>query len=759
MTKKQDDLKVTKRDGTYEDIDLDKIHAVLFWATEDLTGVSVSDIEMYSQLQFYDKIKTTTIQDILIRSAADLISEATPNYQYVAARLINFNLRKEVFDQFEPIPLLELVKKNIERDVYDAGVLDKYTDEEWARMDKMLKHDRDFNLTFAAMEQMMGKYLVQDRVNGTKYETPQYLYIMIAATLFSDYPKETRMRYIKDYYNAISTFKLSLPTPIMAGARTKTKQFSSCVKIECDDTLDSIATTGDCILKYVSKKAGIGLGAGRIRAEGSPIRGGETRHTGVIPFYRKFQWDVKSCSQGGVRGGAATLYIPIWHAEIQDVLVLKNNKGTEDNRVRRLDYGIQFNKLMYERLIKGEHITLFSPHDVPDLYDAFFEDQEKFEELYVKYEAKRSIKKTKVSATELFNTFTMERKDTGRMYFMNVDHCNTHSSFDEKVAPVRMSNLCAEITLPTKPLQSVDDENGEIALCTLSAVNLGTINELSDLEPICDLAVRSLDALLSYQDYPIKAAEISTLARRSLGVGVINYAYYLAKNGVKYSDDSALDLTNKTFEAIQYYLIKASVNLAKEVGACEWFDQTKYSKGILPIDTYKSDIDDLVGKELQLDWEWLRQEVLTHGMRNSTLSALMPSETSSQIANATNGIEPPRAYVSIKGSKDNVSKQVVPEYSRLKNKYELLWDQRSPKGYIKLVGVMQKYVDQSISGNTSYNPAFYPGEQVPMSELLGDMLLAYKVGWKTAYYNNTYDGQTDEVDVDDDNDCGDACKI
>lgn len=756
-------LTVTKRNGNVEPLDLNKIHSILFWGTEGITGVSVSDIEMYSKIQFYDGIKTSTIHNIMTESCADLISEDAPNYQYVAARLMNFNLRKEVLNQFECIPLLDLVNKNIERGVYDPDILSKYTEDDWARLDKFIKHDRDMTLTYAAMKQFLGKYLVQDRVTKRHYETPQYLYMMVAATLFADYPEDTRMKYVKDYYDAISTFQISLPTPIMSGVRTKERQFSSCVKIECDDTLESIIATSGSIIRYISRRAGIGIGAGRIRPENSPVDGGAKRHTGLLPFYKLFQSAVKSCSQGGVRGGAATLFLPLWHAQIEDVLVLKNNKGSEDNRVRRLDYGIQFNKLMYQRLIQGSHITLFSPAEVPDLYDAFFENQPLFEELYHKYENDDSLKfRKKVSATELFNVFCQERKDTGRMYYMNVDHCNVHSSFIESIAPVRQSNLCVEITLPTVPLRSLDDELAEIALCTLSAVNLGIIKSLSDLKQICNLAVRGLDAILDYQDYPMEAARRSTINRRPLGIGVINYAYYLAKNNVRYSDDSALQLTNETFEAFQYYLIEASVDLAKEQGPCAWFDQTKYSQGILPIDTYKRDVDGLVGSELKLDWESLRANVLKHGMRNSTLSSLMPSETSSQIANGTNGIEPPRALVSIKGSKDNMSKQVVPEIARLKNRYELLWDQKSPKGYIKLVGVMQKYIDQSISGNTSYAPHHFPDGKVPMSVLMEDMLLAYKYGWKTAYYNNTFDGQSDneeQFNKDTDNDCGDSCTI
>lgn len=757
---------VVKRNGEREKLDLDKVHNVLYWATENITGVSVSDVEMNSKIQFFDGIKTTDIHNTLIKAAADLISEDTPNYQYVAARLMVFHLRKRVLGQFDPIPLKYFVAKNVERGLYDASIYEYYSDEEFDAMDKIVKHHRDLDFTYAAMKQLEGKYLVQDRTTKEIYETPQYAYIMIAATIFATYPKETRMQYIKEFYDLVSTFKVSLPTPIMAGVRTPQRQYSSCVLIECDDTLDSIGATSTAIMKYVSQKAGIGIGGGRIRGEGSRIGKGHAVHTGVTPFYRLFQSSVKSCSQGGVRGGSATLYAPIWHQEIEEILVLKNNKGTEDNRVRRLDYGIQFNGFLYQRFLDDGYITLFSPHDVPDLYDAFFEDQEKFAQLYVKYENDRKTKKRKVKARELIADFINERVETGRIYFMNVDHSNTHSSF---TVPVRMSNLCCEITLPTKPLQHIHDEEGEISLCTLSAINLGSVNlnNLDDIEQRARLTVRALDQLLDYQKYPVRAAELTTKARRPLGIGVINLAYYLAKNDCRYSDDSGLQLVHDTFEALMFYLLKASMELAKEKGACEWFHETKYAKGILPIDTYKKDIDSLVDPTLKLDWEWLREEIKTHGLRNSTLMALMPSETSAQIANATNGIEPPRALVSVKESKNGVVRQVVPEIAKLKNKYELLWDMPSMEGYIKLVGVMQKFVDQAISGNTSYNPQHYGG-RVPMSVLLKDFLMCYKYGWKTGYYHNTFDGKGESDDDlpplpleelnSSDDDC-DSCKI
>ena len=616
------------------------------------------------------------------------------------------------------------------------------------------------DFSYAAVKQLEGKYLVQNRVTGEIYESPQFLYILVAACLFSKYPKDTRLDYIKRFYDAVSTFKISLPTPIMSGVRTPTRQFSSCVLIECDDSLDSINATASAIVRYVSQRAGIGINAGRIRGLGSPIRGGEAFHTGCIPFYKYFQTAVKCCSQGGVRGGAATLFYPLWHTEVESLLVLKNNRGVEENRVRHMDYGVQINKLMYQRLIKGGDITLFSPSDAPGLYDAFFADQDKFEQLYVKYEQDPSIRKKTLKAVDLFSLMMQERAGTGRIYIQNVDHCNTHSPFDPSVAPVRQSNLCLEIALPTKPLNNVDDEEGEIALCTLSAFNLGAIEKLEDLEEMADLAVRALDALLDYQDYPLKAAMKGSMNRRTLGIGVINYAYYLAKNGARYSDGSGLALTHRTFEAIQYYLLKASVQLAREFGPCPAFNETTYAQGILPIDTYKKDLDVLCNEPLHLDWEILREEIRTVGLRNSTLTALMPSETSSQISNATNGIEPPRGLVSVKASKDGILKQVVPEYHRLKDQYELLWKQPSVDGYLQLVGIMQKFVDQAISANTNYDPARFEGNKVPMKQLLKDLLTAYKYGLKTLYYHNTRDGADDaQTDLQDDGCAGGACKI
>ncbi|MBA0209426.1 class 1a ribonucleoside-diphosphate reductase subunit alpha [Pectobacterium brasiliense] len=757
-------LLVTKRDGSKEKINLDKIHRVITWAAEGLHNVSVSQVELRSHIQFYDSIKTSDIHETIIKAAADLISRESPDYQYLAARLAIFHLRKKAYGQFEPPALLTHVTKMVELGKYDKHLLEDYSPEEFAQMDAFIDHWRDMNFSYAAVKQLEGKYLVQNRVTGDIYESAQFLYILVAACLFSGYPRETRLDYVKRFYDAISTFKISLPTPIMAGVRTPTRQFSSCVLIECGDSLDSINATSSAIVKYVSQRAGIGINAGRIRALGSPIRGGEAFHTGCIPFYKHFQTAVKSCSQGGVRGGAATLFYPLWHLEVESLLVLKNNRGVEGNRVRHLDYGVQLNKLMYQRLVKGEDITLFSPSDVPGLYDAFFADQDEFERLYVQYEQDDSIRKQRIKAVELFSLMMQERASTGRIYIQNVDHCNTHSPFDPQIAPVRQSNLCLEIALPTKPLNDVNDENGEIALCTLSAFNLGAINSLDDLEELATLAVRALDALLDYQDYPITAAERGAMGRRTLGIGVINFAYYLAKNGVRYSDGSANGLTHKTFEAIQYYLLKASNVLAREQGACPWFNETTYSQGILPIDTYKRDLDAICNEPQHLDWEALRNDIKAYGLRNSTLSALMPSETSSQISNATNGIEPPRGHISVKASKDGILRQVVPEYETLKDAYELLWDMPNNDGYLQLVGLMQKFVDQAISSNTNYDPSRFPSGRVPMKQLLKDLVTAYKFGVKTLYYQNTRDGAEDVQDdllaePQDDGCEGGACKI
>ena len=758
---------IRKRNGDKEPLDLEKMHKVVFFACDGIAGVSPSEVEIRSHLQFYNDITSSDIQETLIKAAADLITEDTPNYQWVAGRLINYHLRKMVYNQYEPWHLQKVIDKNIELGFYDPEITDKYTAEEIDQANSYIKHTRDEDIAYVGMEQFRGKYLVQNRATGIVYETPQIAYMMIAMTLFSDYPAETRMRWVKDYYDATSRFVISLPTPIMAGLRTPQRQFSSCVLVETDDSLDSINATSSSIVKYVSQKAGIGIGAGSIRAIGSPIRKGDATHTGVIPFYKLFQSAVKSCSQGGVRGGAATLYYPIWHLEVEDLLVLKNNKGTEDNRVRHMDYGVQFNKLMYERLLTGGNITLFSPNDVPGLYNTFFTDQDKFKELYEKAEKDTSIRKKEIRASELFAMFMEERKNTGRVYLMNVDHANTHGAFIEDVAPIKQSNLCCEIDLPTKPLTDFTDPEGEISLCTLSAINWGKIKSPEDFEKPCTLAVRALDALLDYQKYPVLAAELSTLKRRPVGIGIINFAYWLAKNDTNYQDPN-LELVDEWAEAWSYYLIKASADLAEEQGAIPGNKETKYGHGITPNQTYKKELDELVPHVERMDWEGLREKLKDTGIRNSTLMALMPAETSAQISNSTNGIEPPRSFVSVKQSKHGVLKQVVPGYPYMKNAYDLLWDQKSPEGYLKIMAVLQKYIDQGISVNTSYNPTFYEDEKIPMSTMLQHLVMFYKYGGKQLYYFNTFDGQGElefkeeetalEMGITDDEDC-DACVI
>ena len=735
-------INVIKRDGKKEPLDIEKFHKVITWACESIYGVSVSEVAIKSHIQFYDKIKTTDIQETAIKAAAELITEENINYQYVAGRLVSYHLRKEVYNDYNPIPLLEHIKHVVKEGYYDAEVLKLYTEAEIDELGGFIEHDRDNLMTYAAMEQFRGKYLVKNRVTGKFYETPQMAYMLIAMTLFSKYKKD-RLKWVKDYYDGISLFDISLPTPIMAGVRTPQRQFSSCVLVETDDSLDSINATASAIVKYVSQKAGIGIGGGAIRAINSPIRNGDASHTGVIPFYKLFQSAVKSCSQGGVRGGAATLYYPIWHLEAEDLLVLKNNKGTEDNRVRHMDYGVQFNKVMYERLITGGVITLFSPHDVPDLYQAFFTDVDKFRELYEKAERNTKLRKKQIPAIELFSAFVQERKDTGRIYLMNVDHANDHGSFIN--APIHQSNLCCEITLPTKPLKDINDEEGEIALCTLSAINWGKIKTPADFERPCTLAVRALDALLDYQSYPVKAAVTSTKKFRPLGVGIINLAYWMAMNDMTYTNPN-LVMIDEFAQAWSYYLIKASADLAKEQGQLGAPDNVKYSKGILPIDTYKRDVDDLVEPREYMPWEELREQLKVTGIRNATLMALMPAETSALISNSTNGIEPPRALLSTKQSKDGVLKQVVPNLKKLKNKYELLWDIKSPEGYLKICAVLQKYIDQAISVNTTYNPKFYPDEKIPLSEIMKHILMHYKYGGKTLYYFNTND-QSGEIEV------------
>lgn len=751
-------IKVKKRDGHFEPLDIAKIHRVVEWAADGL-DVSSSQVEINSHIQFYNGISTTDIHETLVKSAADLISTEYPDYQYMAARLALFHIRKIAYGDYTPPHLFDHVKKMCELGWYDKEIITYYSKEEFNELNDYIVHDRDLSFAYAGIKQMEAKYLVQNRLDKKPLESPQVAFMLIGACVFSGYPKETRMDYVKKFYDSLSKFNISLPTPVMAGVRTPTRQYSSCVTIESGDSLDSINASTSAIVKYISQRAGIGINGGRIRALGSEIRGGEAVHTGVIPFWKMFQAAVKSCSQGAIRGGAATLYYPIWHLEVESLIVLKNNRGVEDNRIRQLDYGIQLNKLMYTRLINDEDITLFSPHSVKGMYDAFFNDQKLFEKLYTEAENDPLIPKKKIPARDLFSLLMSERANTGRIYIMNVDHCNTHSSFDELVAPIHMSNLCTEITLPTKPLENINDEEGLISLCTLAGINLGKIEKLEDLEEGCDLLVRSLDELLSYQNYPIPAAKRATELYRSLGIGVINFAYYLTKNGKRIKDGSGLELTHQTFEALQYYLLKSSVQLAKEKGTCLGFKDTKYARGILPIDTYKKDIDAFAPFDLKYDWESLREEIQEFGLRNATLSTQFPSESSSQVSNATNGIDIPRSPLTIKASKDGILKQIVPEYEKLKDQYEYLWDDNNNQGFLKIVAIIQKFMDQAISTNARYNPAMMPNGKVPMKLMLQELLLAYKWGVKTLYYHHTNDGSNDTQDSLDDGCAGGACKL
>ena len=735
--------KVVKRNGNTESLDLDKIHNMVEEACKDLAGVSASQVEMTSGIQFYDGITTPEIQEILIRSASDLIDLDSPNYQFVAARLLLFGLYKQVFGPSwnQGFPhIYNHLMRGASSGIYDNQLPVKYSEEEWDKINSWIDHDRDFLFTYAGLRQVVDKYLVQDRSVGDLYETPQYMYMLISATIFSEYPKESRLDYIRRYYNAISKHKINIPTPIMAGVRTPLRQFASCVLVDVDDTLDSIFSSDMAIGRYVAQRAGIGINAGRIRGINSKIRGGEVQHTGVVPFLKKFEATVRCCTQNGIRGGSATVHFPIWHQEIGDIIVLKNNKGTEDNRVRKLDYSIQFSRLFYERFINDEEMSLFSPHDVPQVSEAFGFPE--FDELYVQAEQNPNIPRKTVSAQELILDILKERAETGRVYIMNIDHCNSHSSFIDKVW---MSNLCQEITLPTDPLNHIDDTSGEIALCILSAINVGKLKNHEELEELCDLSVRSLEELIDYQDYPVLAAELATKARRSLGIGYIGLAHYLAKHGVKYDSQESWNMVHELTEAFQYYLLKSSNQISKEKGACTDFNRTKYFQGLLPIDTYKKDVDEIVPHHLGYDWESLRSSILEHGLRHSTLSAQMPSESSSVVSNATNGIEPPRGYLSVKKSKKGPLKQIVPQYNTLKNNYTLLWDMPDNTGYINVVAVMQKFFDQAISGNWSYNPGNYPDNEVPVSVMAQDLLKTYKYGWKTSYYQNTYDNKTDEI--------------
>ena len=731
-------ITVIKRSGERENLNVDKIHSMLSVCCAGIPNVSISQIEMNARLQFTDGIATDAIQDLLIKSAVDLITPRTPDYQWAASRLLLTSIRKKVYKQFEPTSLVGLITKNIEEKLYQEDLLTLYSMDEWSEIESFIDHTRDFNFTYAGLKQVYDKYLVRHRVHGTYHETPQVAYILIAAVLFSQYSKETRLDYVRRYYDAISLHKISLATPILAGVRTPTKQYSSCVLIRVDDSLDSIFASNTVLGKYVAQRAGIGLDFSAIRALGSTVRNGEVKHTGAVGFVKMFESTIGSCSQGGVRKGSATLFYPFWHSDVEQFLVLKNNKGNEENRARKLDYGIALSRLFYDRAIKRQNISLFNPNNVQDLLAAF--GLPEFDDLYLKYE-QLDTPRTVVNAYDLLLQIVTERSETGRIYIFNIDHANSHSSFIRKIW---QSNLCLEITLPTEVFQSLDDPNGEIATCILSAYNLGNANIEKEMPELADLIVRSLDCIVDLQEYPFPMAALSSTLRRNIGVGYINFAYWLAKQDLKWDSPEAREKVHQLAESTQYWLLIASNNLARERSACAKFGETKYAHGLLPIDTYKKDIDSFADFALQHDWDKLRQDIATYGLRNSTLTAIMPAESSAVVANATNGIEPPRQALTNKGSKSSVVKILTPEYQNLD--YEYLWSITSNEGYLKIVAIMQKFFDQAISTNLNYNPLFYDNQQIPLEVVLRDILNAYKWGIKTLYYHNTYDMNIDQAE-------------
>ena len=749
---------IVKRNGEKELYSRTKMVALLERCLDEKVAFfDINDVMTKLERFVRDGLQSDRLHREAIKIIADEIDASKPDYALVAGRLLMRYLRKIAYGESAIPHLYAHTKKLVKSRRYDASLLEDYSEAEFDELNSHIDHDRDFNLAYAGAKTYQDKYLLSNRVTRRVLETPQIACMLIAAWMFAKYPKSTRMTYVKDMYDALSNAEISLPTPIMSGVRTRTLQFSSCVLIETGDSIQSISTVASAIYRYISQRAGLGINVGKLRGVGSSVREGEATSTGLIPFIRSFQGAVKSCSQGGTRGGSATVFYPIWHLEVEDLLVLRNNRGTEESRARHLDFAIQINGYLWERIRTFQEMYLFSPNDVPDLYEAFFADQAKFAELYEKYGADPAIRKSVVSAIEIGQLLASERSSTGRDYIMNVDHCNLHSSFLPHAAPVRQSNLCMEITLPTEELMSLEPQGeGEVALCTLAAVNLGPDTVWQRMRRLMQLLVRGLDEILSRQNYPMDAARRSVEKYRPLGIGVINYAYFLAKNGAKYSDSSGNGLTHRIAESMQFYALQASCELAQEKGPCTAFHNTTYSKGILPIDTYTKFVDTLTDEPLHLDWEWLRGQIVTHGLRNATLSALMPSETSSQVANATNGIEPIKDFVVIKGSESNRMALVAPEMERLYTQYELTWDMPSHHGYLDKAAIWQKFVDQAISTNTYYDPRKFNDGKIPMKLVLQDLLRAYQRGLKTLYYSIVRDGQGD----DEDGGCASgACKI
>ncbi|ANN86660.1 putative ribonucleoside-diphosphate reductase subunit alpha [Escherichia phage 107] len=738
-------INVIKSSGVSQSFDPQKIIKVLSWAAE---GTSVDPYELYENIKSYlrDGMTTDDIQTIVIKAAANSISVEEPDYQYVAARCLMFALRKHVYGQYEPRSFIDHISYCVNEGKYDPELLSKYSAEEITFLESKIKHERDMEFTYSGAMQLKEKYLVKDKTTGQIYETPQFAFMTIGMALHQDEPVD-RLKHVIRFYEAVSTRQISLPTPIMAGCRTPTRQFSSCVVIEAGDSLKSINKASASIVEYISKRAGIGINVGMIRAEGSKIGMGEVRHTGVIPFWKHFQTAVKSCSQGGIRGGAATAYYPIWHLEVENLLVLKNNKGVEENRIRHMDYGVQLNDLMMERFGKNDYITLFSPHEMGgELYYSYFKDQDRFRELYEAAEKDPNIRKKRIKARELFELLMTERSGTARIYVQFIDNTNNYTPFIREKAPIRQSNLCCEIAIPTNDVNSPD---AEIGLCTLSAFVLDNFDwqDQDKINELAEVQVRALDNLLDYQGYPVPEAE-KAKKRRNLGVGVTNYAAWLASNFASYED--ANDLTHELFERLQYGLIKASIKLAKEKGPCEYYSDTRWSRGELPIDWYNKKIDQIAAPKYVCDWSSLREDLKLFGIRNSTLSALMPCESSSQVSNSTNGIEPPRGPVSVKESKEGSFNQVVPNIEHNIDLYDYTWKlaKKGNKPYLTQVAIMLKWVCQSASANTYYDPQIFPKGKVPMSIMIDDMLYGWYYGIKNFYYHNTRDGSgTDDYEI------------
>jgi ribonucleoside-diphosphate reductase alpha chain len=735
-------ITVTKRDGTVVPLDIAKIQRQVQYCCDGIEGVSPSMIELSAQIQFHDKISTEVIDELLLRAMVDLIDETSNpeinnvNYQYVAGRQRVSMLRKTVYGQYTPLPLYEIVKRNVEAGMYTAELLEWYTKDEWDIIELFIDHKKDEDYSYAAIAQLCEKYLVQNKVTGQIYETPQVRYAVAAATAFYNEDKSTRLKWVKDYYESASVGQFSLATPVLAGLGTTTKQFSSCVLISTDDTLDSIFASGEMMAKYASKRAGIGLEIGRIRPLGAPIRNGEIKHTGMIPFLKKWFGDLRSCSQGGIRNASCTVTFPVWHYQFEDLIVLKNNQGTEETRVRQMDYNVVLSNMFWKRFKKKQDITLFDPHEVPDLYEAYYSNIKEFNRLYEKYEQRKDIKRKVIPAVEIFkNGVLKERTDTGRIYLTNIDNVQNQGSFDTSIDTIYQSNLCQEILLPTKPFQRIEDEQGRISLCTLGSINWGAFSKPQDMRKSCRVLVRSLSNLLSYQDFLSIQSKLANNEFEPLGVGITNLAYFLAKRNMKYGSPEALAEIKRYMEAQAFYLTEMSVELAKERGACEKSTQTWYGKGIFPWERRNKNVDELTDFTPTMNWEALRKDLLKYGIRNATLMAIAPVESSSIVLNSTNGIEMPMKLISVKESKAGSFVQVVPEYKRLKNRYQLMWDQPDCIDYLKTAAVLQVYVDQSISTNTFYSPKHFTDKKVPATLIAKNIMLFFRWGGKTLYYS------------------------